>query len=250
MYTVYEPVRIAAAVARQRLLQATGVLIGPLTYPLGRTSPSTYAYTGPRVTRAIYAVDVGLVINPRDLGAQMIGGMPPTTPGSGTRPSVEVEVEDDVRLLWVLRDLHGVTGPEYGFGLATCPVLHQPHQRQGLQPPRSPGRRSEAPAPHHHHRGPGRHVRRGGAPPGPAGLDRRGRRPARVLPTRRSQAPRRGCNCDGRRGGGRCDGDCGRLRVRPPPAGLASYPTATTGRTRAGSQLKGRDRHRRQPGHR
>lgn len=34
-----------------------------------------YAYTGPRVTRAIYAVDVGLAINPRGLEAQMIGGM-------------------------------------------------------------------------------------------------------------------------------------------------------------------------------
>lgn len=34
-----------------------------------------YAYTGPRVTRAIYAVDVGLTINPRGLEAQMIGGM-------------------------------------------------------------------------------------------------------------------------------------------------------------------------------
>jgi isoquinoline 1-oxidoreductase subunit beta len=34
-----------------------------------------YAYTGPRVTKAIYAVDVGLAINPRGLEAQMIGGM-------------------------------------------------------------------------------------------------------------------------------------------------------------------------------
>lgn len=41
-----------------------------------RTVPTAkYAYTGPRVTRAIYAVDVGLAINPRGLEAQMIGGM-------------------------------------------------------------------------------------------------------------------------------------------------------------------------------
>lgn len=33
---------------------------------------------------------------------------------------VEVDVEDDVRLLWVLRDLLGVTGPKYGCGLSIC----------------------------------------------------------------------------------------------------------------------------------
>jgi isoquinoline 1-oxidoreductase alpha subunit len=33
---------------------------------------------------------------------------------------VVVEVEDDVRLLWVLRDLLGVTGPKYGCGIEVC----------------------------------------------------------------------------------------------------------------------------------
>jgi isoquinoline 1-oxidoreductase beta subunit len=33
------------------------------------------AYTGPRVTKAVYAVDVGLAINPRGLEAQMMGGI-------------------------------------------------------------------------------------------------------------------------------------------------------------------------------
>lgn len=33
---------------------------------------------------------------------------------------VHVEVDDDVRLLWVLRDLLGVTGPKYGCGLDVC----------------------------------------------------------------------------------------------------------------------------------
>src|SRR4051794_30180154 len=33
---------------------------------------------------------------------------------------VSVECEDDVRLLWVLRDLLGVTGPKYGCGLGVC----------------------------------------------------------------------------------------------------------------------------------
>jgi isoquinoline 1-oxidoreductase alpha subunit len=33
---------------------------------------------------------------------------------------VTVDTEDDVRLLWVLRDLLGVTGPKYGCGLGVC----------------------------------------------------------------------------------------------------------------------------------
>lgn len=33
---------------------------------------------------------------------------------------VTVDVEDDVRVLWVLRDLLGVTGPKYGCGINVC----------------------------------------------------------------------------------------------------------------------------------
>jgi isoquinoline 1-oxidoreductase alpha subunit len=33
---------------------------------------------------------------------------------------VSVDCDDDVRLLWVLRDLLGVTGPKYGCGLGVC----------------------------------------------------------------------------------------------------------------------------------
>jgi isoquinoline 1-oxidoreductase alpha subunit len=33
---------------------------------------------------------------------------------------VTVDIEDDVRLLWVLRDVLGVTGPKYGCGLQVC----------------------------------------------------------------------------------------------------------------------------------
>ena len=33
---------------------------------------------------------------------------------------VSVDCEDEVRLLWVLRDLLGVTGPKYGCGLGVC----------------------------------------------------------------------------------------------------------------------------------
>lgn len=34
--------------------------------------------------------------------------------------AVEVDVDDDVRVLWVLRDLLGITGPKYGCGLGVC----------------------------------------------------------------------------------------------------------------------------------
>jgi isoquinoline 1-oxidoreductase alpha subunit len=33
---------------------------------------------------------------------------------------VTVDVADDVRLLWVIRDVLGVTGPKYGCGIAVC----------------------------------------------------------------------------------------------------------------------------------
>jgi len=33
---------------------------------------------------------------------------------------VSVDCEDDVRLLWVLRDLLGIHGPKYGCGLEVC----------------------------------------------------------------------------------------------------------------------------------
>ncbi|MEU4930428.1 (2Fe-2S)-binding protein [Streptomyces yokosukanensis] len=33
---------------------------------------------------------------------------------------VAVDVADDVRLLWVLRDVLGVTGPKYGCGINVC----------------------------------------------------------------------------------------------------------------------------------
>ncbi|MFC4003268.1 (2Fe-2S)-binding protein [Prauserella oleivorans] len=33
---------------------------------------------------------------------------------------VTVDTEDDVRLLWVLRDLLGITGPKYGCGINVC----------------------------------------------------------------------------------------------------------------------------------
>ena len=43
-----------------------------------------------------------------------------STPSCCNGESVTVDVEDDVRLLWVLRDVLGVTGPKYGCGINVC----------------------------------------------------------------------------------------------------------------------------------
>ncbi|MHC1563275.1 (2Fe-2S)-binding protein [Actinomycetospora sp. C-140] len=45
--------------------------------------------------------------------------MPPHTFKVNGRP-VTVDVEDDVRLLWVLRDILKITGPKYGCGINVC----------------------------------------------------------------------------------------------------------------------------------
>ena len=58
---------------------------------------------------------------------------------------VTVDVADDVRLLWVLRDLLGVTGPKYGCGIDVCKACTMPHQRQGVQPVRGAGLRHRRP---------------------------------------------------------------------------------------------------------
>ncbi len=34
--------------------------------------------------------------------------------------STTVDVDDDVRLLWVIRDIVGLTGPKYGCGINVC----------------------------------------------------------------------------------------------------------------------------------
>ena len=34
--------------------------------------------------------------------------------------SVSVDADDDLRLLWVLRDILGITGPKYGCGINVC----------------------------------------------------------------------------------------------------------------------------------
>jgi isoquinoline 1-oxidoreductase alpha subunit len=47
---------------------------------------------------------------------------------------VSVDCEDDVRLLWVLRDLLGVTGPKYGCGLDVCRACTSHINGKAFQP--------------------------------------------------------------------------------------------------------------------
>lgn len=47
---------------------------------------------------------------------------------------VTVDTEDNVRLLWVLRDLLGVTGPKYGCGINVCKACTSHHNGKAFNP--------------------------------------------------------------------------------------------------------------------
>ena len=48
--------------------------------------------------------------------------------------TVTVDVHDDVRVLWVLRDLLGVTGPKYGCGINVCKACTSHLNGRGFNP--------------------------------------------------------------------------------------------------------------------
>src|ERR687892_2937395 len=47
---------------------------------------------------------------------------------------VSVDTEDGVRLLWVLRDILGVTGPKYGCGINVCKACTSHHNGKAFNP--------------------------------------------------------------------------------------------------------------------
>ncbi|TCK25189.1 (2Fe-2S)-binding protein [Pseudonocardia endophytica] len=47
---------------------------------------------------------------------------------------VSVDVEDDVRLLWVIRDVLGVTGPKYGCGINVCKACTSHYNGKAFNP--------------------------------------------------------------------------------------------------------------------
>ena len=70
--------------------------------------------------------------------------------------TVTVDVADDVRLLWVLRDLLGVTGPKYGCGINVCKACTSHINGKAFNPCAVPVGRPAARRRDHHHRGPAR----------------------------------------------------------------------------------------------
>ena len=101
-------------------------------------------------------------------------------PERRTSPRTTLDVPADMPLLYVLRDLLGVTGPKYGCGVGVCGACTSHVGGEAVRPCIvAVGERRRAAR--HHDRGP-RGRRR--APPGAAGVDRRGRRAVRLLPAR------------------------------------------------------------------
>ena len=102
------------------------------------------------------------------------------TPSRSTARRHHVTAPADEPLLWVLRDMLGVTGPKYGCGVGVCNACTSHLDGRRPNPcitPFSDVRRQER----RHDR---RARRRRHAPSGAAGLDRRRRRPMRLLPAR------------------------------------------------------------------
>ncbi len=71
--------------------------------------------------------------------------------------TVTVNVNDDRRVLWVLRDLLGVTGPSTGAA-STCARRARATSTARRSTVLGEGRRPQAQGPDHHHRGPRRHA--------------------------------------------------------------------------------------------
>ena len=89
----------------------------------------------------------------------------------------QVDVDSDTPLLWVLRENLGLTGTKFGCGIAQCGActVHLDGQpiRSCITPIGSRQRKEN----HHHRR---TFAQR--QSPAPAGLDRRGGSPVRLLP--------------------------------------------------------------------
>ena len=47
---------------------------------------------------------------------------------------VTADIEDDVRLLWVIRDVLGVTGPKYGCGINVCKACTSHYNGKAFNP--------------------------------------------------------------------------------------------------------------------
>ena len=137
---------VACAYAR-----ATGTM--PTEFPINHDRPARLHAAADRPAHPAVA-------HRRPVHTRSRSAFVPTIPSSLNGQTVSVDVEDDVRLLWVLRDLLGIHGPKYGCGLEVCKACTSPHQRQGVRPVLGAGRRHQGDRRDHHDRGPARHRRR------------------------------------------------------------------------------------------
>ena len=128
------------------------------------------------------------------------------------RQAVSADVEDDVRLLWVLRDVLGVTGPKYGCGIGVCKACTCHINGKAFNPCSVPVSDDQADRPDHDDRGPAGDGRPRAAPDA-GGVAEGRRRAVRLLPAR-------------------ADHDRGRARQRGPRrAAAARSPTPTSTRS-------------------
>ncbi len=108
--------------------RATGTM--PTTFPINHGEPLGFEPlpTTPPVPRRPHRRS-----EPRLLGVHAA----PNTFILNGKP-VTVDIEDDVRLLWVLRDVLGVTGPKYGCGLGVCQACTSHINGKAFNPVRLP----------------------------------------------------------------------------------------------------------------
>ena len=125
---------------------------------------------------------------------------------------VTVDVEDDVRLLWVLRDVLGVTGPKYGCGLGVCQACTSHINGKAFNPCSVPVKDLGPDRRGHHDRGPARHRRPGPAPDAGGVAGRTTSRSAATASPARSwpRSPRSGA--PGRRDARSTDADLDEIR--------------------------------------
>ena len=142
---------------------------------------------------------------------------------------VSVDCADDVRLLWVLRDLLGVHGPKYGCGIGVCQACTCHINGKAFNPCAVPVSADQGHGQDHHDRGAGR-DRRQAAASRAAGVARPRRRAVRLLPA--------GPDHDGGR-----EGQAGQGRGperSPTPISTRSATSAAAAPTRASARRSGR----------
>ena len=126
--------------------RATGKM--PTQFPINHDEPLGFDAVPDRPADPAVARPTAST-TPTERGASM-----PTHTLHPQRQAVTVDAADDVRLLWVLRDLLGVTGPKYGCGLDVCKACTCHINGKAFNPCSVPVARHQADGRDHDDRGP------------------------------------------------------------------------------------------------